>query len=65
MTRKRAGFLDRDGTLQVLAGTGEKGFAGDGGPAKEAKFDGVHNLAIAPTGDIFGAPGTKYATSVG
>src|SRR5712672_1208927 len=45
--------VDKAGRLTVLAGTGEKGFVGDGGPAKAAKFDGVHNLAIAPTGDIF------------
>ena len=45
--------VDKAGRLTVLAGTGEKGFAGDGGPAKAAKFDGVHNLAIAPTSDIY------------
>ena len=29
------------GDVEAFAGTGEKGFGGDGGPAKDAKFDGV------------------------
>lgn len=45
--------VDARGTLTVLAGTGAKGFSGDGGPARDAQISGVHNLAIAPTGDIF------------
>ena len=45
--------VDARGTLTVIAGTGAKGFSGDGGPARDAQISGVHNLAIAPTGDIF------------
>ena len=45
--------VDARGILSVLAGTGAKGFAGDGGPARDAQFNGIHNLAIAPSGDIF------------
>ena len=45
--------VDAGGTLSVLAGTGVKGFAGDGGPARDAQFSGIHNLAIAPAGDIY------------
>jgi DNA-binding beta-propeller fold protein YncE len=45
--------INRDGRLSVLAGTGEKGDSGDNGPAREAKFNGMHSLAIGPGGDIF------------
>lgn len=45
--------LDRAGRLVVFAGTGEKGFGGDGGPARSAQFNGMHNLAIAPNGDVY------------
>ena len=45
--------VDARGQLTVFAGTGEKGFSGDGGPALEAQFNGMHNLAVAPNGDIY------------
>ncbi len=45
--------VDARGRLTVFAGTGEKGFSGDGGPALKARFNGMHNLAVAPTGDVF------------
>ncbi len=45
--------VDSSGLLTVLAGTGEKGFSGDGGPALQAQFNGMHNLAIAPNGDVY------------
>jgi len=35
------------GTLHHLAGTGEQGYAGDGGPAREAKLAGPKGLALA------------------
>ena len=37
------------GTETTIAGTGEKGFSGDGGPATKAKFDGIHCVSL--TGD--------------
>lgn len=45
--------LSPSGELEHLAGTGEKGYGGDGGPATEATFDAIHNLAVTPNGDIF------------
>ena len=36
----------RDGRLSVLAGTGEKGFAGVGGPALQARFGGIYSIAF-------------------
>ncbi|MBM4067845.1 MAG: hypothetical protein FJ271_02705 [Planctomycetes bacterium] len=45
--------MDARGKLAVLAGTGAKGFSGDGGPALKAKFNVMHNLTVAGTGDIY------------
>ena len=45
--------VDAQGMLRVLGGTGAKGFAGDGGPVAAAQFNGMHNLAIAPGGDVY------------
>lgn len=44
--------VDNAGRLTVLAGTGAKGYSGDGGPALAATFNGIHNLAIPPSGDV-------------
>ncbi len=49
---QRVWRVGTDGQARVIAGTGAKGFAGDGGPALQAQFNGIHNLAILPTGDI-------------
>ena len=46
--------VDAQGIFSTIAGTGEqKGDAGDGGPAKNATFNGMHSLAIAPAGEIY------------
>jgi sugar lactone lactonase YvrE len=46
--------IDAQGIFSTIAGTGEeKGDAGDGGPARKATFNGMHSLAIAPTGEIY------------
>jgi len=42
-----------DGKVEVLAGTGKKGLAGDGGDAMKAEFNGMHNLAVAKDGTIY------------
>jgi sugar lactone lactonase YvrE len=39
------------GTIRRIAGTGEKGFSGDGGPATEARLGGVYCASLNPTGD--------------
>ena len=44
--------VDAQGILRVIAGTGAKGYLGDGGPALAASFSGVHNLAVLPGGDL-------------
>jgi DNA-binding beta-propeller fold protein YncE len=52
-TGQRVRKIDRKGTLTTVAGTGEKGHEGDGGPATEARFNSMHSLAVAPNGDIY------------
>jgi DNA-binding beta-propeller fold protein YncE len=40
----------RAGTITAFAGTGKKGFAGDGGPAVQAQFGGIYCVALDPAG---------------
>ena len=42
-----------DGIIRTIAGTGERGYAGDGGPALAAKFDSPQSLAIDKDGRLF------------
>ena len=44
--------VDDQGQLKRIGGTGARGYQGDGGPATDATFDAIHNLAILPNGDI-------------
>jgi streptogramin lyase len=43
----------KEGVLHHVAGTGKKGFSGDGGPAKQATFDGPKGIAVGPNGNVF------------
>ncbi len=45
--------LDTAGNFTTIAGDGSKGYSGDGGPAKDATFNGMHNVAVTPDGDLF------------
>ncbi len=42
--------VGRDGRVSVLAGDGEKGHRD--GPAAKARFNGPHNVAVTPAGDV-------------
>jgi DNA-binding beta-propeller fold protein YncE len=53
MGGNRVRVRGRDGRLSVLAETGEKGFAGDGGPAAKALFNGPHHLSLGPDGRLY------------
>ena len=53
MGGNRVSVLDETGRLRVLAGTGEKGLAGDGGPALQAQFNGPHHLLVGPDGLLY------------
>jgi streptogramin lyase len=41
------------GTIHHVAGTGEKGFTGNGGAAKLATLSGPKGLSVAPNGDVY------------
>ena len=41
------------GKIRLVAGTGQKGFTGDGGPAKLATFSGPKGIALAANGDAY------------
>ena len=43
----------KDGRVEVVAGNGQKGFGGDGGPAVKAQLNSPHSIAIVPGGDIY------------
>ena len=49
----RVSVLDPAGKLRVLAGTGEKAFGGDGGPAAAARLNGPHHLLMGPDGALY------------
>jgi DNA-binding beta-propeller fold protein YncE len=52
MSGNRLLKLDSHGVLTTIAGTGMPGGGGDGGAPLEAQFQGPHNLALLPNGDI-------------
>jgi DNA-binding beta-propeller fold protein YncE len=41
------------GRLRHIAGTGAKGYAGDGGPARTATWNGPKGIAYAPDGSLY------------
>jgi len=41
----------KTGLFSTVVGTGEKGFAGDGGPAVKAKFSGIYCASLDPSGE--------------
>src|SRR4051794_15287072 len=45
--------VDSHGMLSTVGGNGAKSEFGDGGPVAKATFNGIHNLAIAPNGDVY------------
>ena len=43
----------RDGMIETVAGTGARGYGGDGEPAQAAIFDAPKEMAVDPAGDIY------------
>jgi streptogramin lyase len=41
------------GIIEHIAGTGQRGYSGDGGPAPDARFNGPKGIAVGPNGDVF------------
>ena len=45
--------LDPSGTITTVAGTGERGFSGDGGPAAAARLDSPDAVAVDGAGNLY------------
>ncbi|MBL9179884.1 MAG: hypothetical protein JNM65_17620 [Verrucomicrobiaceae bacterium] len=52
-TGQRIRRVARDGTISTIAGTGAKGYSGDGGPALQAAFNLPHELRFDASGDLY------------
>jgi streptogramin lyase len=52
-TGQRIRRIDPDGTISTIAGTGEKGYSGDGGFALLATFNLPHELRFDKHGDLY------------
>ena len=54
VTNHRVWRVDRtQGTATIVAGTGEKGYSGDGGPAREARLNEPYELRFDAAGNLF------------
>ena len=45
--------VDSSGIITTIAGNGERGFAGDGGPAVAAQLDHPRGVAVDATGNLY------------
>ena len=52
--------VDSNGFITTIAGTGDGGFGGDGGPATEAQLNFPQGLAVDTAGTIFVADGYNH-----
>lgn len=52
-TGQRIRKINPDGSLQTVAGTGKKGYSGDGGPALQATFNLPHEIRFDRAGNYY------------
>lgn len=45
--------VSQDGVIKTVAGTGQSGFSGDGGPATSAKIGGPGDVAVDAVGNLY------------
>jgi streptogramin lyase len=43
----------KTGNIKTIAGTGQRGFSGDGGPALQAKMNRPHSIQLGPEGNLY------------
>lgn len=60
-TGQRIRRVATDGTITTVAGTGERGYTGDGGPARQATFNRPHELRFDRAGNCYIADMTNHA----
>ena len=51
--------VDPSGTVTTIAGTGQPGFSGDGGPATEATLEHIWDVAIDRRGNVYVSAGRR------
>ena len=52
--------VDSTGTITTIAGTGERGFSGDGGPATQAQLDDPTGVAVDGAGNLYIADASNH-----
>ena len=52
--------IDTQGVITTIAGTGRRGYAGDGGPATEAQFNDADDLAVDGAGNVYVADSRNH-----
>ena len=60
-TGQRVCKITADGKIHIVAGTGAKGYSGDGGPALNATFNLPHEIRFDKKGDLFIVDMTNHA----
>jgi hypothetical protein len=45
--------VSANGSIKTIAGTGTRGFSGDGGQAAQAQFDSPYGLLLDPRGNLY------------
>ena len=53
--------IDAKGVIQTVAGTGTPGFAGDGGPARQAQLNQPHEICFGADGRLYISDMTNHA----
>lgn len=54
-----------EGTIATVAGTGEEGFSGDGGPGVSAKISYPRDVAVGPDGSVYVATADARVRRIG
>ncbi len=52
-TGQRVRKVTADGKIHTVAGSGQKGYTGDGGPALQATFNLPHEIRFDKAGDLY------------
>ena len=60
-TGQRIRKVTPDGIIHTVAGSGQKGYSGDGGPALQATFNLPHELRFDAAGDLYIVDMTNHA----